>query len=343
MSFVNDLTLIPRKHMIRHSVSFLLILILSSGCGKDDSRQVPPAPPQNTAPQNPVTETNPDILLRDGHYELAENRLRLLFKVTPPEKQAKLHYQLASALHGQGKIPEALVEAKKASTLQPRNPEVFRLLALITFDSKDYQESVRLFRQAIQMAIDFQKATQKPVIGLHFWRYQLAQALIRLGKKEEANKELELYREHQEVIQSIDRLERTTAYRPKDATAWAEYAQALWRGQKLPEAMAACRTCLKLDPMNKLAHAVVVLCSLDRGLDAIPQSQHEALKRNLALHANQALADLDEPLGLLAAGRLALLLNDRERALKYFEKGQDLDPKNSLFAEWQDRAGGQNP
>jgi len=120
---------------------------------------------------------------------------------------------------------------------------------------------------------------------------------------------------------------------PQDATAWAGYADALWRLPALKEtarsearvtrdaARQATQHALALDPELAAPHAFLAVYHrvIDRDWVAAQAEVDAALT-----------ADAGEPASLLAASRLAMTLGEFDRALEFLERARVRDPLNFL-------------
>ena len=86
-----------------------------------------------------------------------------------------IHFRLAEVLHAQGRLPQALTEARQVTRLNPRSPEGFVLKGQISLQMKDYEQAKAAYEQAIQLNPDLTKPY-----------FALATACARLGLKEES-------------------------------------------------------------------------------------------------------------------------------------------------------------
>jgi TolB-like protein/DNA-binding winged helix-turn-helix (wHTH) protein len=120
---------------------------------------------------------------------------------------------------------------------------------------------------------------------------------------------------------------------PRDAAAWAGYADALWRLRSLTQSSAeedrlsieasrqAAEHAIALDPTLAAPHAVVAVYHrvIDRDWGAAEAEVKAALT-----------TDPEDPLSLLAASRLAMTFGQLDRAVGYLERARARDPLNFL-------------
>jgi tetratricopeptide (TPR) repeat protein len=114
-----------------------------------------------------------------------------------PRAPAKLRYQLARALDGQGRFAEALAEARAALDILPQHPELQRFEGAILLRAGDAAAAVEAFERAIALAEKFHRKSGQELPALHRWRYELAQALSRVGREAEAAAIFSEYRKAQ--------------------------------------------------------------------------------------------------------------------------------------------------
>jgi TolB-like protein/DNA-binding winged helix-turn-helix (wHTH) protein len=132
---------------------------------------------------------------------------------------------------------------------------------------------------------------------------------------------------------AVDCYRRLLALAPQDATAWAGYADALWRQPSLhgvpPPEMRAARGAARQAAQQALALDVSLAAP-----HAILAMYHRVIDHDWAaaqMEVSAALtADPADPSGLLAAARLAITLGQLHRALELLERARARDPLNFI-------------
>ncbi|MGO9468007.1 MAG: tetratricopeptide repeat protein [Isosphaeraceae bacterium] len=140
---------------------------------------------------------------------------------------ADAHIERALALHGQGKLAEAVAEYRAAIGLRPDYAEIHNKLGYALRQQGKPDEAIAEFRKAIRLQPDFAHA-----------HYNLGLAFMDQGKPEEAVAEL------REAI-------RIT---PESAEAHLNLANNLINQGKLDDAIAEFREAIRLQPRDALAH-----------------------------------------------------------------------------------------
>lgn len=216
--------------------------------------------------------------------------LRDVLKQHP--EMAAAHLGLGLALSADGKIEEASRVLDEAVRRDPNNPFALHAQGLVALRLSQADRALAAFDKALVLRKDFAGA----MIGR-------GDALLALGKGDQA----------------IEAYTRASALAPRSAYPHALRGIAFEKMKRLPEAEAAYREALKIDPedvriMNNLAF---VLASQKVKLD-------EALKlaeRAVAKDGNRA--SLYDTLGVVYLAR-----NDSKAARQAFEKGLALEPGN---------------
>jgi Flp pilus assembly protein TadD/ketosteroid isomerase-like protein len=216
--------------------------------------------------------------------------LREVLKQHP--EMAAAHLGLGLALSADGKIEEASRVLDEAVRRDPNNPFALHAQGLVALRLSQADRALAAFDKALVLRKDFAGA----MIGR-------GDALLALGKGDQA----------------IEAYTRAGALAPRSAYPHALRGIAFEKMKRLPEAEAAYREALKIDPedvriMNNLAFA---LASQKVKLD-------EALKlaeRAVAKDGNRA--SLYDTLGVVYLAR-----GDTKAARQAFEKGLALEPGN---------------
>lgn len=152
---------------------------------------------------------------------------------------ASAHIRMAELLEKDGDPVVALVHAKQALEQDPGNPNYTYFIGTLLMRTHQLEEAARTFRTVLKQQPDRQAA-----------HYNLGQALVRLGRQDEA-------RVHLAVADSLFKLEHElrlwetkTQVDPQNPAVWATYGYALRRTGRNAEALRAYGVALHLDPSH---------------------------------------------------------------------------------------------
>lgn len=307
--------------------AWLVWLVASPAC----DRGSPPAPPATPSarPTSPVPAESPADLVKVGRFVEAESRLRARLEGSAgagdSSAAGQLHYLLALALGGQGRFEEALEAIDQAGRRASQNPEVWRAHGNLLLKAGRAPEAVETYRRALGLARLFRRRTGLPLPDAHRWRYELAQALRHAGRREEAARELDIYRAAQNDEIELRALEERARHE-RSATAYCEHAAALTRAGRLREAMEALRAALEMDDACAAAHlgmARAVLLALSPGAPGPQRRSTLDLARG---HACRALELEESPAVHLVLARVAWLAGDPNLAEEAIGRAIELAP-----------------
>ena len=121
-----------------------------------------------------------ELLLGSGDYEGAEREFRDESKLVPGD--AATAYKLGLVLMNRGQTREALTELQRANTLQPDMPGTMVELGRALASTGDSAGAEKLFRRVVELEPDSKLAETS--------HYQLAQVYRKLGRAEDADKEM---------------------------------------------------------------------------------------------------------------------------------------------------------
>lgn len=294
-----------------------------------------PAPEEPPARSHETSGLSPVECIKTGRFVEAERRLRPTLEESArpatPAARARTHHLLALALSGQGRFDAALAEIEAAARDADQNPEVHRAFGNILLKQGRAAEAVHRYRRALELAGAFRQRTGLEVPDLHRWRYELAQALTRLGRDEEARVELAHYERQQTSEIELRNLERRAGDQRSPA-AHHEYAEALQRAGRVKEAVRALRAALAVDPDFVAAH-VELSVLLARNAAASPPYARPALLELATRHARQALEVRESAAAWLALARAERMRGNVEAAEESMEKALTLSRGDPVLGE----------
>lgn len=231
--------------------------------------------------------------------------LRDVLKQQP--ELAAAHLGLGLALSADGKIEEASRALDEAVRRDPNNPAALHAQGLVALRLNQADRALAAFDKAIAQRKDFAGA----MLGR-------GDALLALGKGEQA----------------IEAYTRAAALAPKSAYPHALRAIAYEKMKRLPEAEAAYRDALRIEPadvriQNNLAFVLATQkVKLDEALKLAEQA--------VAKEPNRAT--LHDTLGMVHLAR-----NDIPAARRAFEKGLTLEPGNLVLRQHHALLGATQP
>jgi tetratricopeptide (TPR) repeat protein len=114
-------------------------------------------------------------LARDGEYEAAEAHFRAALKENP---DAQAYTGLGYVLGRQGRVDEAITSLREAIEADPEHPAAYDQLGTILAEQGKFEEAASDYRHLLRI---------QPSPAAH---RKLAQVLMRLGRIEEAKKEM---------------------------------------------------------------------------------------------------------------------------------------------------------
>ncbi len=112
--------------------------------------------------------------------EAAANAYRRRVLIAPNDRDA--HFDLAEVYRAQDKLDEARVEYLAAALIDPASGKTFGMLGQVEAAAGRDEQAVVMLRRAVTLDA-----------GLLEARYALSRALLRLGRTDEAQKELRAY------------------------------------------------------------------------------------------------------------------------------------------------------
>lgn len=204
-------------------------------------------------------------LSRQGRFKDAEEYFRRSLEMYPRDKQA-LH-NLGEVLRVQGKYEESLGAYRSAADIDPGNSKTFLGMGNVLFELGRYPEALLIMERTLALGVD---PSMVPAL-----RYVMGQALLKMGRDEEAEIQFDLG------------VKSSLAINPRDAKAFMNRAEVL-RGQKrCEEALGLYLLALETDPGHASAHAGMGDClyrlgryreaisSLERAVSLLPDSPME--------------------------------------------------------------------
>ena len=94
------------------------------------------------------------LLFQSGDMAGAEQALKHAMRLAPQPQTFHNHHLLGIALERQGRLDEAIAEARKASDLAPENPDLLARVAAILRSAKRSEEAEAFVRKAISIRPD---------------------------------------------------------------------------------------------------------------------------------------------------------------------------------------------
>ena len=170
---------------------------------------------------------------------------------------------------------------------------------------RDYAAAVAEFRRAVRLDSLFAQA-----------RFNLGNALLRSGQKEEGRRQLVLYKRLDEEEERIAMLKNTLATHPDDAGAYHDLAVVYGQRGQYREARIRYLQALDRDPAFAPAHHNLGNIHFRRGEMAAAEQR---FRRALQADSTYALAHL----GL---GNVQMLRKQYERAIASFRRGLRYQP-----------------
>jgi tetratricopeptide (TPR) repeat protein len=117
------------------------------------------------------------FLARSGEYAAAEHHFRAALEVKP---SAPTYTGLAAVLYHQGRVDDAIVSLNEAIETDPKYPAAYEQLAAIRVQQGEFEEAESNYRLFVR---------KQPSAAAH---QKLAEVLMRLGRVDEARKEMEM-------------------------------------------------------------------------------------------------------------------------------------------------------
>jgi tetratricopeptide (TPR) repeat protein len=127
-------------------------------------------------------------LLKDGSAKLAEAAKEMQLELAAHPDEFLANYYLGLIHGSEGKWQASLVPLEKASQLQPSNPDPYFLLGQAYQSVGAYEKAIEAFRKAITFNPRLDHNDYQ-VTNAH---YRLGQSLMKVGRTEEGQKELQL-------------------------------------------------------------------------------------------------------------------------------------------------------
>jgi tetratricopeptide (TPR) repeat protein len=214
---------------------------------------------------NPVYRTNLAVVLRDqGKIDeaIAEARKAIQLKAD----LADAHCVLGAALHSQGKLDQSIAASRLAICHNPQCADAYSNLGAALRDQGEFDEALRAFRQALQI---------RPDAPLFY--FNLGAALHEYGQLDEA---IAAYRQA---------IERKLGW----ADAYSNLGAALREWGRLDEAVTACREAIRIKPDLAAAHSNLGAALRDQG-----QLQDAIASCREAIRLNPNIAEAHSTLGV---------------------------------------------
>jgi tetratricopeptide (TPR) repeat protein len=152
---------------------------------------------------------------------------------------APAHFSLALLFEDEGEVEKALYHAQRAWRLEKDNLEYRYIVGALLVKSRKYEAALEVLRTVVEKWPWYRGA-----------QYNFGQALVHLGRQNEAKKYLDEAERMRAVGAQIEHLENTVRSLPQDPMAHATLAFALRRVGRYNDAMHAYRVAAHLAPNN---------------------------------------------------------------------------------------------
>jgi tetratricopeptide (TPR) repeat protein len=194
------------------------------------------------------------------------------------QTQSKLLFLRGRALKELGKYAEAEAALRFSVEVNPANAASRAVLGAVLANLGRHEDAVRQFVEALKgmEAMGLLNGTEQ----VH---YQLSMSLKALGRSEEAAGHLRLYRELQEAIAGLSRLERLAANRPESSAAFLDLARAQVKAGLLAQAASSFERAAQNDGGDPAALAGLAICRVHQ--DRVQEAEALAA-RSLARQEN---------------------------------------------------------
>ncbi len=127
-------------------------------------------------------------LLKDGSAKLVDAAKEMQFELAAHPDEFLANYYLGLIRVSEGKWQDAVVPLEKASQVQTSNPDPYFLLGQAYQSLGNYQKAIDAFRSAIKFNPRLDHNDYQ-VTNAH---YRLGQSLLKIGRTEEGQKELQM-------------------------------------------------------------------------------------------------------------------------------------------------------
>lgn len=178
------------------------------------------------------------------------------------------YLSLTFLLEDEGEYDQALSYIQQAATLAPENTEYRYMAGALLVKTMRYQEA---------------EATLRPVIETWPWHhgshYNLGQALVRQGRKDEGQIFLEKAEEVRAAQAKIEHLENTVRSLPDNPMSHAALGFALRKVQRYNDAMHAYKVALYLAPENPEIRNNIANLALLRGDTTLAMHHYQTIVR----------------------------------------------------------------
>lgn len=251
-----------------------------------------------------------------GVADSARNRFEEAIAARP--KDADAYKALSEILEGEGKFDEALKNVSRAREIDPANLDYKFGKGSLLMRSGHYEEAVPLLQDVVEKRPYHQ--------GAH---YNLGQALVRVGRGDEAQTHLAKADSLQKLQSEIDRRADRARANPDNPQSWVEFAQVLRSVGRFGDAKKALTRALDLVPGHIPLQNNIAILAAENG------DTTEAIYRYRAiLQQDSTLADVWLNLGTIYAetGRI-------ENAREAWRKALYFDPDDPTAQAYLTRYG----
>ncbi len=229
---------------------------------------------------------------------------------------AEAYIRLAVLHENNGKVEQALSNAKRALALRPEDPDYRYIVGNALLKSGNLAEAEAQLRRTIEQQPGHAKA-----------HYSLSAVLARLGKQDEAERYLAKMDSLRQIEESIDTFERRTRLYPDDPAAWVTYGYTLNRAGRRAEAIRAFQVALYKGPATPdvhilLANAYLKHHQLEEALAHYDAAlQHDAFYVGAWVNKGICLARMGRPEAAWQAWETALRLDPDQPQVREYLAG----------------------
>ena len=228
-------------------------------------------------------------------------------------ENASAYMRLSHIYKNDGDISKAIEFSLKGTAKEPTNLDYKYFMGSLYLSNRELEKSISYLQEVV---------ANRP---WHYWsHHSLGQALYRIGKTSDGQRYMDLAKEMQKDIESIDYWNNLANMNPDQTLLWINLGDAYRQMSRFDEAKNAFQVALSLDPTNVAIQnnlANLYLLSGDT-LQAI--IRYEAI-----LATDPSLADIWINLGVvhINSGR-------KTEARKAWVKGLEYDPDNSTLKQY---------
>tara|TARA_B100000470_G_C19781094_1_gene387693 strand:- start:202 stop:1383 length:1182 start_codon:yes stop_codon:yes gene_type:complete len=228
-------------------------------------------------------------------------------------ENASAHMRLSHIHKDNGDISKAIAFSLKGTAIEPNNLDYKYFMGSLFLSNGDLDQSISYLQDVVN---------KRP---WHYWsHHSLGQALYRIGNTTDGERYMDLAKEMQKEIESIDYWNNLANMNPDQTLLWINLGDAYRKMSRFDEAKNAFQVALSLDPKNVAIQNNLANLYLLSGDTLQAVIRYEAI-----LASDPTLADIWINLGVvyINSGR-------KEEARKAWAKGLEQDPDNITLKQY---------